>query len=223
MRVLLVEDEPALRRLLMRSLGEEGFRVDLADNGEDGLHLAQTQDYDAVVLDLMLPRISGGAVLAKLRAGGSTMPVLLLTARDALADKIAGLNAGADDYLTKPFESAELVARLRALIRRDNRLQTSVIEISDLTLDLSARRVTRAGIEIDLRRREYALLEFLALRRGKIVSQSEILAHLCDEDRELTSNVVDVHMSRLRARIERGFATRLIRTVRGLGYILESP
>ena len=223
MRVLLVEDEPALRRLLMRSLGEEGFRVDLADNGEDGLHLAQTQDYDAVVLDLMLPRISGGAVLAKLRAGGSTMPVLLLTARDALADKIAGLNAGADDYLTKPFESAELVARLRALIRRDNRLQTSVIEISDLTLDLSARRVTRAGIEIDLRRREYALLEFLALRRGKIVSQGEILAHLCDEDRELTSNVVDVHMSRLRARIERGFATRLIRTVRGLGYILESP
>lgn len=223
-RIIVVEDEPAIAELIAINLRHAGHEVTLAATAEQARLAIDAELPDLVVLDWMLPGQSGLSLARQWRGSERTreLPIIMLTARGEEGDKIAGLDAGADDYLTKPFECAELVARLRALIRRDNRLQTSVVTVGDLSIDLRARRVSRAGVEIELRRREYELLEFLVLRRGKIVSQSEILAHLCDEERELTSNVVDVHMSRLRARIERGFACRLIRTVRGLGYVFEA-
>lgn len=223
MRVLVIEDEAALQKLLRRGLTEEGFSVDVSADGEDGLHRAQTESHDAIILDLMIPLVPGGEVLKRLRARGRTTPVLILTARDGSAEKVRGLDAGADDYMTKPFVFAELVARLRALIRRAHRVVSSTICVGDLEIDTAARRVTRAGQLIELRAKEYALLELLALHRGEVVAQTAIIEHIYADESDTLSNVVEVHMCRLRGRIERGFGPSLIRTVRGQGYVLGEP
>lgn len=223
MRTLVIEDDPKLGRLLRRGLTEEGFSVDLAADGEEGLHLATTEAYDAVVLDLMIPKIPGVQVLASMRKAGRDTPVLILTARDAPQEKVAGLNAGADDYMTKPFTFAELIARLRALIRRSKRVATAVIRIGDLEIDTAARRVSRGGKTIELRAKEFALLELLALHRGKVVTRTEIYDHIYAQDDDTMSNAVDVHVCRLRQEIDRAGKASLIRTVRGQGYVLEEP
>ncbi len=223
MRTLVIEDDPKLGRLLRRGLTEEGFSVDLAADGEEGLHLATTEAYDAIVLDLMIPKIPGAQVLAAMRKAGRETPVLILTARDAPQEKVAGLNAGADDYMTKPFTFAELTARLRALIRRSNRVASAVIRIGDLEIDTSARRVSRGGKSIELRAKEYALLELLALHQGEVVTRTQICDHIYAQDDETMSNAVDVHVCRLRQEIDREGKASLIRTVRGQGYVLEEP
>ncbi len=220
MRVLIVEDDASLSRLLKRGLTEAGFSVDTAADGETGLHLAGTEACDAIVLDLMVPALPGLDVLRLLRERGNNVPVLILTARDAVADRIAGLDHGADDYLTKPFVLAELVARLRALIRRDHRVARSVVRVADLTIDLAARRVFRAGRAIDLPAKQFALLELLALQRDCIVSRTQIYEKIYDGDSDTLSNVVDVHVCRLRDLVDRTFGQRLIHTVRGQGYML---
>jgi two-component system copper resistance phosphate regulon response regulator CusR len=221
MRALVIEDDGKLGRLLQRGLSEAGFSVDVAEDGESGLWHAETEAYDAIVLDLMIPRLSGHEVLSRLRAGGHQTPVLILTARDTLDDKVAGLDLGADDYLTKPFAIAELCARLRALIRRDHRIASSQLCIGDLELDLAARIVRRGGREIVLSQKQFALLELLALQRGKVVSRTEIYEKIYDAGSDTLSNVVDVHLCRLRDLIDRGFEQRLIHTVRGHGYRLD--
>jgi DNA-binding response OmpR family regulator len=222
MRILAVEDDPRLQKLLLRGLSEDGFAVDLAADGEDGLHLASTEAYSAIVLDLLLPALSGRELLSTLRRRQVQTPVLILSARDTAADRIDGLDLGADDYLTKPFLLAELTARLRALIRRANRVTTARIEIEDLVVDTAARSVTRAGAAVELRAKEFAILELLALRRGHVVSRTEIQDHVWGHDNDTLSNVVDVHVCRLRNQLERGGAP-LIHTRRGQGYVLGAP
>jgi two-component system copper resistance phosphate regulon response regulator CusR len=222
MRALVIEDDRKLGRLLHRGLTESGFSVDLAEDGESGLYQAETEAYDAIVLDLMLPKLAGEEVLTRLRASGKHTPVLILTARDGLEDKIAGLDRGADDWLTKPFALAELVARLRALIRRDHRAASSTLLIADLEIDLAARRVRRGGRDIELSGKQFALLELLVLQRGKIVTRTEIYEKIYDAGSDTLSNVVDVHVCRLRELVDRDFCPRLIHTVRGQGYRLEA-
>jgi two-component system copper resistance phosphate regulon response regulator CusR len=222
MRVLIVEDDAALSRLLKRGLTEAGFSVDTAADGESGLHLATAEAFDAVVLDLMVPRVSGLDVLRTLRARGRNVPVLILTARDGVGDRVAGLDRGADDYLTKPFVLAELVARLRALIRRYHRVAHPVVRVADLVVDLAARRVARAGRTIELPAKQFALLELLALQQGYVVSRTQIHEKIWDGDSDTLSNVVDVHVCRLRDLVDRDFGQRLIHTVRGQGYVLAA-
>jgi two-component system OmpR family response regulator len=216
MRVLIVEDEPDLLWALAQSLREEGYAVDTAADGRDGLFKAQGAPYDAIVLDLMLPGMDGWTVLRSLRRDGVGAPVLVLTARDALDDRVRGLDGGADDYLTKPFELAELLARLRAVIRRGAGRPDSTIQIGDILVDAAARNVTRHGQIIALTAREYALVEFLALHRGELVSRSMIYDHLFDEEDDTLSNLVDVHVSNVRKKLGRDFIT----TRRGQGYII---
>jgi two-component system OmpR family response regulator len=213
-RVLVVEDEVDLARAVKKAFEEEGFAVDVAHDGECGLFNAESWEYDAVVLDLMLPRVDGWQVLKKLRARKST-PVLLLTARDALADKVAGLNAGADDYLTKPFELGELIARVRALIRRAAGKPAPVVRVGDVEINTAARTVKKAGRPVELTAKEYALAELLALRRGELVTRSMIYDHIYDENDGTLSNVVDVYVSNLRKKLGRNF----VETRRGQGYI----
>ena len=223
MRTLVIEDDAKLLKLLRRGLSEEGFSVDTAADGEEGLFLATTESYDALVLDLMIPKLPGVELLRALRKSGRNTPVLILTDRDGAAEKVAGLNAGADDYLTKPFSFEELTARLRALIRRTTRVATSVIRAGDLELDTAARRVTRGGKTLELRAKEFALLELLALRKGQIVTRTQMYDHLFAYDSDTLSNVVDVHLCRLRRAVDRGFGSRLIHTIRGQGYVLRDP
>jgi len=216
MRVLLVEDDPLLLRSLTAALREEQFAVDTAVDGEEGLFKARETAYDAIVLDVMLPKLDGWGVLASLRPVRRT-PVLMLTARDAVPDRVKGLDLGADDYLTKPFDLDELLARLRALIRRTSGQTQSVLTIGDLALDTAARRATLADEEIVLTAREYALLEYLALHRGQVVSRTELYEHLFDENDSTLSNLLDVHVSNLRKKLGRDFIT----TRRGHGYAIE--
>lgn len=216
MRLLVVEDEPDLSRILARSLREEGFAVDIADDGEEGLRKALTHDYDLVVLDWMLPKLSGVDLLAKLRKQKSS-PVLLLTARDTVADRVLGLDQGADDYLIKPFSIAELIARVRALIRRAHKLTTNVLELLDLQIDLGSKKVFRDGTEIILTAREFSILELLVVHRGNLVSRTTIYNHIFDETDDSYSNSVDVHISHIRKKL----GSTLIETRRGLGYILN--
>jgi two-component system OmpR family response regulator len=217
MRLLLVEDEPDLRRALARALTEEHFAVDESPDGEDGLFRALEIDYDAIVLDLMLPRLSGFEVLNEIRRGGRTTPVLLLTARDAIGDRVRGLNSGADDYLTKPFAVEELVARLRALIRRAAQHPAPAMAIGDVEVDLAARRVHRRGHEVELTGREYSILELLVRQRGTVVPRSALFDHLYNEDHESTSNAIEVHIASLRRKL----GAALIETRRGLGYLID--
>lgn len=216
MRILLIEDEADLLSGLARALREEGYAVDTADDGEEGLYKAQSAEYDAVVLDVMLPRMDGWEVLRSLRQSRKT-PVLMLTARDAARDRVRGLDTGADDYLVKPFDLGELFARLRALIRRSAGQTRNVIELGEVVVDTAARSVSVSGNPVSLTAREYVLLEFLALHRGETVTRSTLYEHLFDEDDDTLSNLLDVHVSNLRKKLGR----ELIATRRGHGYGIE--
>jgi len=217
MRVLVIEDEPDLLSVLAQSLREAGYAVDTASDGEDGLFKAQGGQYDALVLDLMIPKIDGWTVLKELRSGGHSVPVLVLTARDALPDRVRGLDLGADDYLTKPFELQELFARLRSVIRRSAGKPSSIVEVGDVRVDTVRKTVSKAGKPVALTAREYALVEFLAMHRGELVTRSMIYDHLFDEDDDSLSNLVDVHVSNVRKKLGKDF----IMTRRGQGYLLE--
>jgi DNA-binding response OmpR family regulator len=221
-RVLLIEDHKPLVRVLRQGLEEEGFAVDTALDGEEGDFKARSAQYDAIVLDLMLPKKDGLTLLKEWRTSGMGSHVLVLTAKGMLEDKVRGLDIGADDYLTKPFELEELLARLRALIRRTHQVKDPVLRILDLEIDTAARMVKRAGQTIHLTPREYALLQFLAYHRGKVVSRTMIWEHLYDEYDENTSNVVDVYIRYLRTKIDKGFEPPLIITRWGEGYQLRT-
>lgn len=221
MRVLLVEDHKPLVRALKQGLEEEGFAVDAAYDSDEADHKANTAEYDAIVLDRMLPGADGLALLQRWRRRGLVSPVLVLTARGSVEDKVLGLDSGADDYLTKPFQLEELLARLRALVRRGYQVKDPMLRIHDLEIDTAARTVRRAGRSIALTPREYALLEFLAFHRGRVVTRSMIWEHLYDEEDETTSNVVDVYIRYLRTKIDKGFEPTLILTRRGEGYLLR--
>lgn len=217
MRVLLVEDEPRLARSLARALREEGYAVDTAEDGEDGAFKGEGTEYDAVILDVMLPRMDGWQVLARIRKLRQT-PVLMLTARDATEDRIRGLDGGADDYLVKPFDLQELLARLRALIRRSAGQAQPQIVVHDVTIDPRSKTVSRSGQPVALTAREYAILEFLALHRGEVVTRSALYEHLFEEDDITLSNLVDVHVFSIRRKL----GSDLITTRRGQGYCIES-
>ncbi|MDD8024975.1 MAG: response regulator transcription factor [Acidobacteriota bacterium] len=222
MRLLIIEDNRTLLKSLKKGLQEESFAVDTAEDGEEGLFLAQANDYDVILLDLMLPKIDGRTLLQKLRVQGLKTHILILTARDAAEDKIEGLNAGADDYLTKPFRFEELLARIRALLRRKYGTKNPCLTIDDLKIDTATHAVVRAGLPVALQPKEYALLEFLAHREGEIVSRTEIWEHLYDWQDDTTSNLIDVFISRLRKKINRPGLRPLIQTVRGAGYLLKA-
>jgi two-component system, OmpR family, response regulator len=219
-RLLVVEDELKMASLLRRGLGEEGHVVDLARTGDDALWMARAVPYDVVVLDLMLPGMDGIEVCRRLREGGVWSPVLMLTARDGVEDRVAGLDAGADDYLRKPFSFDELLARLRALVRRGPAERPAVLEVGDLRLDPATRRVWRGETEIPLSAKEFALLETFMRRRGRVLSRPELVEHGWDLAYEQRSNVVDVYVRYLREKIDRPFGRRSLETVRGVGYRL---
>jgi two-component system copper resistance phosphate regulon response regulator CusR len=222
MRILLVEDDQRISRFVAKGLRERAYAVDVAVDGEEALYKFAINDYDAVVLDVMIPKRDGFEVCRELRAGGSAVPVLMLTARDAVADRVRGLDSGADDYLTKPFEVSELAARLRALMRRGHVLRRPTLEIADLVIDTRGQRVTRGARNIALTAKEYALLEYLARETGRVVSRSEISEHVWDETYDPASNLIDVHINRLRRKIDDGFGKTLIHTRRGAGYVLAA-
>ncbi len=220
MRLLLIEDYLPLVRSVSQGLREAGYAVDAASDGEAGLDCAEATSYDAVILDLMLPKLDGLTVLSRLRGLGQATPVLILTARDGIDDRVKGLDLGADDYLVKPFAFAELLARVRAIIRRRYQSPASTIHVGDLEIDTAARTVRRGGTAIVLSAREYALLEYLAARRGQVVSRTEIWDHVYDFASEPSSNVVDVYIGYLRKKIEQDHDPKLIHTRRGQGYVL---
>ena len=217
MRVLVVEDEPDLRRVVGQALREAGYAVDEAADGEEGLYKATTWEYDALVLDLMMPRLDGWELLRRLRRTHKT-PVLILTARDTVGDRVRGLDAGADDYLVKPFDLVELQARLRALIRRAAGNAVAALAIGDVVIDTAARVVTRGGHTVNLTAREYALVELLAQHHGHLVTRSMIYEHLFDETEDSLSNLVDVHVSNVRKKLGKDFIT----TRRGQGYVIDA-
>jgi DNA-binding response OmpR family regulator len=220
MRILLIEDYRPLQTSLTKGLREAGFAVDATGDGREGLWFAEGNDYDVIILDLMLPGMDGLTILSKLRAQGRQNHVLILTAKDALQDKVKGLNLGADDYLVKPFAFEELLARLRALVRRAYVKKNPVIEVGDLRIELTSKRAWRGKTEIQLTPREYSLLEYLAMKAGQTVSRSDIWEHVYEFNTTATSNVVDVYIGYLRDKIERPGKPGLIRTVRGQGYSL---
>jgi two-component system OmpR family response regulator len=218
MRVLVVEDEVKMAGLLKRGLEEEGYGVDVAPGGQEAVWLETENPYDAVVLDVMLPDMDGFQVCGHLRDAGCWSPVLMLTARDAVPDRIAGLDAGADDYLTKPFSFAELLARLRALIRRGVAERPTVLRVADLVLDPATRRVTRGGVSVDLTRKEFALLEYFMRHADEVLSRTRLIEHVWDFAFEGDSNVVDVYVRYLREKIDRPFGKSSLETIRGAGY-----
>ena len=221
MRVLIVEDEVKMAALLRRGLIAEGMSADVAIRGEDALWMAEATDYDAIVLDVMLPGIDGFTVCGRLRKAGVWSPILMLTARDAVRDRVAGLDGGADDYLTKPFSYAELLARLRALVRRGPVERPTELEVGDLRLDPATRRVRRSDEEIALSAKEFALLETFMRRPGQVLSRFELLEHAWDYDYENRSNVVDSYVRFLRKKIDKPFGVNSLETVRGAGYRLR--
>lgn len=224
MKILVVEDEPKAGNYLRQGLSEAGFVVDLARDGNDGLHLGETGNYDLAILDIMLPGLDGWQVLAGLRRAGREMPVLFLTARDQVDDRVKGLELGADDYLVKPFAFAELLARVRTLLRRGIRHQEpQQLRAADLELDLMRRRASRGGRHIDLTAKEFALLELLLRRQGEVLPRSLIASQIWDMNFDSDTNVIEVAVRRLRAKIDDGFETKLIRTMRGMGYVLDGP
>lgn len=216
MRILIVEDEPDLLRALVQALREEGYAVDTATDGEDGLFKAESWEYDALVLDVMLPKLDGWELLRRLRKTKKT-PVLMLTARDQTRDRVRGLDTGADDYVVKPFDLPELLARLRALIRRTSNQTRAAIEIRDVVVDTAARNISRGGETIPLTAREYALVEYLALHRGEVITRTVLYEHLFDENDSTLSNLLDVHVSNVRKKLGHDF----IATRRGHGYCIE--
>jgi two-component system copper resistance phosphate regulon response regulator CusR len=222
MRVLVVEDDPDMARFITRGLGEQAYAVDGAATGNDAIDRALTAPYDAIVLDVMIPRPDGLEVCRALRRGGVETPILMLTARDAVRNRVEGLDAGADDYLVKPFEFAELLARLRALMRRRGSPHAPLIEIADLHIDTRSHRVTRGAEELALTTKEYGLLEYLAVNAGRVIGREEIAEHVWNETFDPFSNLIEVYIGRLRRIVDRGRATPLIHTMRGSGYILEA-
>jgi heavy metal response regulator len=222
-RILVIEDERKVARFLQRGLEAEGFAVEVAHDGEAGLGLALAHEWDAVILDVMLPRRDGLSVLDAIRARRRPVPVLLLTARDAVTDRVAGLDRGADDYLTKPFAFEELLARLRALLRRGGAAGSPVLEVADLRLDPQTRTVTRAGRRIDLTAKEFALLEFFLRQPGRVLSRALIAQHVWGVSFDTFSNVIDVYVNYVRRKIDADFEPKLLHTVRGTGYVLKVP
>ncbi len=222
MRILVVEDDPDVASFIRKGLQEERYAVDVAADGETGLRLAQDNPYDLIILDLMLPKLDGLAVCRRLRADRRHTPIVLLTARETVEDKVTGLESGADDYLTKPFAFAELLARVRALLRRGG-APLSRLQAADLELDPVAHRVWRHGKEIALTAKEYAILEYLLRNADRVLTRTAIIEHVWDIHYEAVTNIVDVHIRSLRAKIDRDFAPPLIQTVRGVGYMLKTP
>ncbi len=220
MRVLVAEDHASLARSIANGLREEGYAVDLTFDGNEALRWASENPYDCVVLDIGLPNKNGWTIVETLRQAGNKTPVLFLTAKDAVEDRVRGLNLGADDYLVKPFDWNELVARVRAIIRRGHNQPAQCLKIDDLEIDMASKSVKRSGKPVNLSAREYALLEYLALRTGQVVSRSEIWEHLYDQNDETVSNVVDVYIGYLRNKIDRDHNVKLIHTRRGMGYVL---
>lgn len=223
MKILLVEDNEKLAEFVKTALVEEHYSVDIAGDGEEGLRLADVNSYDIIVLDIMLPGKDGLTVCEELRKRGERCPVLLLTAKSKVRDKVRGLDLGADDYLTKPFEIEELLARIRALLRRQNSEKTVVLKVGDLVMDQATRQVTRAGEELHLTAKEYALLRYLMMNANEVVPRSMIIEHVWDVESAAFTNVVDVYINYLRSKVDRGFAEPLIHTVRSVGYILKEP
>lgn len=221
MRILIVEDDPDMSRFIARGLSEQSYAVDVAATGEAALEAASTSSYDAIILDAMIPPPDGFEVCRRLRAEGIDATILMLTARDSLADRVEGLDSGADDYLVKPFEFAELLARLRALLRRRGTRQYPVIEVGDLRLDTRSHRVTRAGVELQLTTKEYALLEYLSVNAGRVMGREEIAEHVWNDEFDPFSNLIEVYIGRLRRLVDRERLPKLIHTIRGSGYILE--
>jgi|ERR1051326_1888539 two-component system copper resistance phosphate regulon response regulator CusR len=221
MRVLLVEDEAGLVRSMRKGLSEQSYAVDVASDGGGAIEYASVNPYDAIVLDVMIPPPDGFEVCRRLRDGGITSPILMLTARDAVDDRVHGLDCGADDYLVKPFDFSELLARLRALIRRGGAKQMPVIEIGDLHIDTRSRRVTRGKRELSLTAKEYALLEYLSMNKGRVIGREELADHVWNEDFDAFSNLIEVYINRLRRSIDRDHDQKLIHTVRGAGYRIE--
>jgi DNA-binding response OmpR family regulator len=222
MRILLVEDEPSAAAMLAKGLREEAYAVDMAADGEAALTQAFVNDYDLIILDVVLPGRDGFGVCRELRTNGVTVPVLMLTARDAVEDRIEGLDSGADDYLPKPFDFEELLARVRALLRRRPAMYPETITVGNMSLDTRSRHVTRAGQSIDLTAKEYALLEYLARRAGEVVSRTDISEHVWDESYDPFSKVIEVFIQRLRRKVDEGHALKLIHTRRGEGYMLTT-
>lgn len=220
MRLLLVEDDTRIARFVAKGLREQAYAVDVAGTGEEALYQAAVNTYDLVILDVMIPAPDGFAVCRELRKSGQRMPILMLTARDAVEDRIAGLDHGADDYLTKPFEFRELLARLRALLRRSGELRPEKIAIADLVLDTGAQTAKRAGRQVVLTAKEYALLEYLARNAGRVVRRAEIAEHVWDETFDPFSNLIEVYINRLRRKIDANSAKPLVHTRRGVGYVL---
>ena len=223
MRILLVEDDRRIARFVAKGLREQAYAVDVIGNGDEVGYKLSINDYDAVVLDVMIPGRDGFQVSRDLRASNIAVPVIMLTARDTVQDRITGLDSGADDYLTKPFAVTELLARLRALLRRGRIVRPATIGVADLMLDTSAQTATRQGKTLALTTKEYALLEYLAREAGRVVSRAEIAEHVWDENFDPLTNLIDVHINRLRRKVDNGFSVKLIHTRRGAGYMLAAP
>lgn len=222
MRILVIEDEPKVASFIRRALEEENYAVDVAGDGQSGVELATSVNYDVLILDLMLPQLPGMAVLQQIRAARVPTPILILTARAELDQRIRGLDAGADDYLTKPFAIEELLARVRALLRRVSGTSTGILQIDDLLLNTATREVTRGGQRLDLTSKEYALLEYLMRNAGRVLTRPMIAEHVWDLDFDTCTNVIDVYINYLRNKIDRGRARSLIHTVRGSGYVIRA-
>jgi two-component system copper resistance phosphate regulon response regulator CusR len=223
MKILVVEDEPKTGNYLKQGLSEASFVVDLVRDGNDGLHTAMTESYDLIVLDVMLPGRDGWSVLRALRESGNSTPVLFLTARDQVDDRVKGLELGADDYLVKPFAFSELLARVRTLLRRGKTKEPEVMRVADMELDFYRRRVMRGGKRIDLTAKEFALLELLLRRHDEVLPRSLIASQVWDMNFDSDTNVIEVAVRRLRAKIDDGFEPKLIQTIRGMGYVLQTP
>ncbi len=221
MRILIAEDEKSLNRIIAKQLKASGYSVDCAFNGEEAYDLISMTDYDAAVFDVMMPRIDGFSLLKKIRKEGNNLPVLFLTARDSIEDRVEGLDIGADDYLVKPFAFEELLARIRVIIRKNSVSNSNIITVADLTVDISSRKVTRGGKDISLSAKEYELLQYLAVNNSIVLSREKIEDHIWNYDYEGGTNVVDVYIRYLRKKIDEGYDKKLIHTVRGMGYVLR--
>ena len=221
MRILIVEDEKKVAGFIKKGLEEETYAIDVAYDGEEGLHLGAEGQYDLIILDIMLPKVDGLEVLSQLRAQGSDVPILLLTAKDAVDDRVTGLNKGADDYLTKPFAFSELLARVRVLLRRGKAEVKTILQISDLTLDLVSHKVSRGKDEIELTGKEYSLLEYFMRNQEKVLTRTMIAEHVWDYNFDTFTNVIDVYINHLRKKIDKGRQGKLLHTLRGVGYIMK--
>ena len=221
MRILIVEDEKKVAAFIKKGLEEETYAVDIASDGEEGLHLGEQNPYDLIILDLMLPKINGLDILSHLRAKKIETPILLLTAKDSVADKVEGLNQGADDYLTKPFAFSELLARIRVLLRRGKAETKTTLKIADLTLDLVSHKVKRGNEEIELTGKEYSLLEYFMRNQEKVLTRTMIAEHVWDYNFDTFTNVIDVYVNHLRKKIDKNFPAKLLHTLRGVGYVMK--